>query len=176
MKCPHGYVDHCTPCQREWYRKARASGFIDLEGPTGDGNLSDRGNLHPVSETSDERARLAQRIDDGDAYTAWATSVLHDGPGFRTAEAKEVWRLHAEGLSEREIGTTLTIARRSVRRLLTETRNRVGKVGREKRWRDEKKQRRAQARTLVRRCDPQILVKLVAVMMRQQGLKLPSAS
>ena len=162
--------------QREWYAKLRASGFVYLEGSTGEGDLSDRGNLHPVAETRDEHARLAQRIGDGDAYTSWATSVLHEGPGFRTPEAREVWRLHAEGLSEREIGTTLTMARRSVRRLLAETRERVGKVGNEKRWRNEKKQRQSKLRRLVRQSDPRILAKLVAVMMRQQGLSLPSGS
>lgn len=161
--------------QREWYAKARASGFLDLEGPGDDGALSDRGNLHPVAETGDEYARLGQRVEDGTAYTAWAESVLHNAR-FPSREARECWRLHAEGLSEVEIATALTIKRWRVNKHLVGTRERVGKDGKAKRWRNEKRQRRSQLRALVTRSDPRVLVKLVAVMMRQQVRSSPSGS
>lgn len=154
--------------QREWYAKARASGFEDLEGPTGEGPLSDRGNLHPITEDRAAYQRLGFRIEDGTAYTEWAESVLHS-VSFRSQQERDVWRLHASGLSEVDIGTALTIARRSVRRHLTNTRERVSEVSRKKRWRDQKKQRTAEIRALVTRSDPRVLAKLVAVMMRQQG-------
>jgi len=155
--------------QREWYAKAAASGFVDLEGPSGDGPLSDRGNLHPIAETQQEHQRLASRIQDGDEYTSWAESVLHAG-GFACKEERECWRLHTEGNRETAIATALTITRYQVRGHLEATRNRVGKVGRQKRWADQKRQRTLEIRRLVTRCDPQVLAKLVAVMMRQQGL------
>ena len=159
--------------QRLRAKLLRDSGFVDLEGPTGEGDLSDRGNLHPVAETRDEHARLAERMEDGAAYTEWAESILHN-TRFRSREEREAWRLHAEGLPQRDIAPALTIARRSVRRHLARVEDRVSKVSKEKRWRDRKKQRLAEIRALVRRCDPQILAKLVAVMMRRQGLASPS--
>jgi hypothetical protein len=155
--------------QREWYAKAAASGFVDLEGPGGDGPLSDRGNLHPVDTTVREAKRLGERVQDGQTFVEWAESVLHNTT-FPSKEARECWRLHAEGRSELEIATALTVTRWRVRAHLEDTRKRVSKVSREKRWRDEKKQRRQQIRRLVTRCDPAVLAKLVAVMMRQQGL------
>lgn len=158
--------------QREWYAKLRASGFVDLEGATGDGALSDRGNLHPVAETKDEYERLANRAGEGAAYTAYAESVLHN-VRFPSREAREVWRLHAEGQSEIEIATALTITRWRVREHLASTRERVGKDGKAKRWRNEKRQRASQFRVLVKRADPQILAKLVAVMLQQKGLRSP---
>ena len=150
--------------QREWYARAAASGFVDLEGPSG--TLSDRGNLHPVAETQEEHTRLAQRMEDGAAYTEWADSVLHN-TRFRSRAEREAWRLQAEGMPQRDIAPTLTIARRSVRRHLARVEDRVSKVSRQKRWVDQKKQRVAQVRALVTRCDPRILAKLAAVMLQQ---------
>lgn len=153
--------------QRHWYAKLRETGFEDLESGLEDGRLSNRGKLHVVTDTPEEDARLAQRVSDGTQYTEWAEAVLHN-TRFRSRQEREVWRLHAEGMSEVDIGTALAIARRSVRRHLANTRKRDGKDGREKRWRDQKKQRTAEIRALVTRSDPRILAKLVAVMMRQQ--------
>lgn len=161
--------------QREWYAKLRASGFVDLESGLEDGRLSNRGKLHVVVDTPGEDARLAQRVEDGAAYTAWAESVLHNAH-FPSRETRECWRLHVEGLSEVEIATALAIKRWRVNKHLVGTRERVGKDGKEKRWRNRKRQRAAQIRSLVTRSDPRILVKLVAVMMRQQGLGSPSGS
>lgn len=166
--------------QREWYGKLKAFPELLDEGPDGEGQLSDRGHLHPVAESQEEDARLALRVEDGAAYTEWAESVLHHGPGFRVGPrggqrhdggrtAREVWSLHAAGVSEREIGTTLTIRRRSVRKLLSETRARVSKVSNKKRWQNAKRQRTAQIKALVTRSDPRILAKLVAVMMLHQA-------
>lgn len=161
--------------QREWYAKAAASGFVDLEGPTGDGALSDRGNLHPVAETGAEWQRLGQRVSDGEDYTAWADGVLHNFR-FASREERDIWRLHAEGYGEREIATALTINRNTVHARIVSVKERVGKDGKARRWRNEKKQRRSQVRALVARCDPRILGKLVAVMMRQQARSSPSGS
>ena len=154
----------------------RESGFVDLEGPNGDGELSDRGNLHPVDESIEEHERLAQRMGDGATYVEWAESVLHDGPRFQSREAREVWRLHAEGLSEADIATALTLTRWKVRNHLANTRRRVSEVSEVRRWKHEKRQRRAQLQALVRRCDPETLTTLVALMMRQQVPASRSAS
>lgn len=176
MKCPHGRIDRCSRCQREWYAKAAASGFQDLEGAAGDGQLSDRGNLHPVAETRDEYERLATRMADGGEYTAWAESVLHDGPAFTSEQEREAWRLHAAGLSEVDIATALTVKRATVRAHLAATRRRVSEVSEVKRWRNAKRQREMQARALVRRCEPEMLMALVALMVRAQGQSSPSRS
>lgn len=154
--------------QREWYAKAAASGFVDLEAGLEDGRLSNRGKLHVVTDTPEEDARLARRIEDGTAYTAWAESVLYNAR-FPSREARECWRLHVDGLSEIEIATALAIKRWRVNKHLAGTRERVGKDGKAKRWRNRKRQRAARIRSLVTRSDPRVLVKLVAVMMRQQG-------
>lgn len=153
--------------QREWAAKLRASGFVDLESPGGE--LSDRGNLHPVAETREEHDRLASRMADGDAYTQWATSVLHDGPRFRSREERECWRLHAEGRSEADIATALTITRWKVRGHLAATRIRVSEVSEVKRWRDAKRQRTMQLRRYARKADPEVLMTLAALMLRPAG-------
>jgi hypothetical protein len=165
VKCPHGRTDRCARCQREWYAKAKESGFHDLEGSSGDGPLSDRGNLHPVAETREEYERLASRMTDGDEYTAWAESVLHAGR-FSSREEREAWRLHVEGLSQIEIAPALTTTRATVRTHLAAVKDRVSKVSKVKRWRNEKRQRLMQARRLARETDPQVLTSLVALMMR----------
>lgn len=167
--CPHGKTDRCAKCQRYWYAEAKASGFVDLEAHGGE-DLSDRGNLHPVDETPESRRRLAERMEDGAAYTAYLESVLHHGPRFTSRKARKAWQLRAEGLSEREGASALTIARGTYRKYLARVERRVSKVSRQKRWRDRKKQRKAEIRALVRNCDPRILVRLVAAMMRQRGL------
>lgn len=150
-------------------------GFNDLEGPLGDGPLSDRGNLHPVTESRDERERLAQRVADGAEYVAWAESVLHGGPGFRSSAEREAWRLHAEGYGTREIAPALTMHRRSVRRHLDNVKRRVAEVAEVRRWRNQKEQRKAQIRQLVRRADPHLLATLAAMMVTQrQGQRSPS--
>lgn len=154
--------------QRQWYAKLKAFPELLDEGPDGEGQLSDRGNLHPVTESPEEDARLANRISDGSDYTAWAESVLHN-TRFSSRQAREVWRLHTEGLSEREIATALTIPKTSVHEFVSGTRKRVGKDGKAKRWRNRKRQRATQFRALVARCDPEVLAKLVAVMLQQQA-------
>lgn len=162
--------------QRLRAKLLRDSDFQDLE-PVEDGKLSDRGHLHPVAETAAEDVRLLQRMGDGAEYTAWAESVLHDGPRFGSREQREVWRLHAEGLSELDIATALTITRYQVREHLTETRTRVSEVSQVKRWQNQKKQRASELRRLVRNCDPQVLTTLVALMAtRRRGQLSPSRS
>jgi len=159
--------------QRQWYAKLGPD-ILD-EGPDGEGQLSDRGHLHPIIETPEEDRRLAERTEDGAAYTAWAESVLHHGPKLPPQEAR-VWRMHAQGMGERDIGTALTITRRTVRGHLARTRKRVSKVSKgKKRWRNAKRQRATQFRALVSRCDPRILAKLAAVMMRQLARSSPSS-
>lgn len=162
--------------QREWYAKLKESGFHDLE-PAEDGALSNRGNLHPVSECAAEDERLAHRMNDGAEYASWAESVLHDGPRFASLEEREAWRLHAEGLSEADIATALAITRHQVRGHLAGTRERVSKVSKVKRWQNEKLHRERHLRRLVRNCDPQVLTALVALMAtRRQERRSPSRS
>lgn len=166
--------------QRLRDKMLRDSGFQDLE-PDEDGILSDRGNLHAVDESPAEHARLERRMAEGAEYTSWAESVLHDGPKFASRAERETWRLHAEGLSELDIATALTITRYQVRGHLAGTRERVSKVNRVKRWQNAKKcdprTRPAQLRRLVRDCDPQVLMTLAALMVTQrQARRSPSRS
>ena len=146
--------------QREWDARLKADGFEDLEGHWRDGPLSDRGNLHPVAETREEDERLANRIQDGQAFTSWAEDVLH-AHRFSSPEEREAWRLHASGLSEVAIAAELGHSSRNpVRRHLAAVRARVTKVTKvTKQWRS-KKQRRA----LIRKCDPEMLAKLAALL------------
>lgn len=150
--------------QRIWYAKLKAFPEILDEGPDGEGDLSDRGNLHPVAETREEDERLSQRITDGTGYTSWAESVLHNTP-FPSREARECWRLHTEGLGERDIAATLTTTRWRVSKYLADTRSQVLKVSKVKRWQNEKKQRATQIRRMVRQSDPEMLTQLVALML-----------
>jgi hypothetical protein len=158
--------------QRLRAKLLRDSGFHDLE-PVPGGKLSDRGNLHPVALTRQEDERLAHRMSSGAEYVAWAESVLHDGPRFRSTEQREAWRLHANGLSEMDIATALTITRDRVRVHLAATKERVSKVSKVKRWQNQRKQRTAHLRRLARDCDPQALTTLVALMVRQLARSLP---
>jgi predicted transcriptional regulator len=153
----------------------RDSGFVDLEGPSGEGPLSDRGNLHPVSETPDEHARLGQRMEDGRAFNEWAEAVLHE-TRFPSPRAREAWRLHAEGHSEADIATALTCTRWQVRGYLADTRGRVSKVSKVKRWRNEKRQRLQQMRRLAREAEPDFLMTLAALMLRASASQSQSES
>ncbi|WP_297826366.1 hypothetical protein [Mycobacterium sp.] len=159
--------------QRLRAKLLRESGFHDLE-PVEDGKLSDRGHLHPVTESAAADERLVARMADGAEYTSWAESVLHDGPRFASGEQREVWRLHAEGLSEVDIATALTITRHQVRGHLAGTKERVSKVSKVKRWQNEKLHQQRRMRRLVRNCDPQVLTTLAALMVTQrQGQRSP---
>lgn len=152
--------------QREWYGKLRASGFVDLETSGEDGPLSDRGHPHAVDTSYGEAVSFVHRSQDNATYTEWAQSILH-GARFPSREAREVWRLHAEGHSEADIATVLTVTRWRVRGHLAATRSRVSKVSEVKRWRDAKRQRLSQLRSHVRKADPETLTTLAALMLRQ---------
>jgi hypothetical protein len=162
--------------QRLRDKMLRDSGFHDLE-PVEDGKLSDRGNLHPVTESPAADEHLVARMADGAEYASWAASVLHDGPRFACREQRDAWRLHAEGHSEAGIATALTITRHQVRGHLAGTRERVSKVSKVKRWQNEKRRRTALMTRLVRQADPQVLTTLVAMMaIQRQGRRSLSKS
>ena len=157
-----------TALEREWERKLRESGFHDLEGRDRDGPLSDRGNLHPVEENQEAYVRLGERAAEGQAFTSWADSVLH-GRRFRSREQREAWRLHAEGMGERDIATALTTTRGAIRKLLDEVRRAVRKEGKKKQWRNPRRQRQEELETAMRQA-PELLVPLIATMIRRSGL------
>jgi hypothetical protein len=156
-----------TALEREWERKLRESGFQDREGRDRDGPLSDRGNLHPVEETQEAYDRLGERAAEGQAFTSWADSVLH-GRRFRSREQREAWRMHAEGMGERDIATALTTTRGAVRKLLDETRRAVSKGGK-RQWQNPRRQRLEELETAMRQA-PELLVPLIATMIRRSGL------
>lgn len=156
-----------TALEREWDRRLRESGFADLEGRDRDGPLSDRGNLHPVEETQAAYARLGERAAEGAEWTSWAEGILH-GIRFRSLAHREAWRLHAEGTGERDIATALTTTRGAVRKLLDETRRTVRKGGKKKRWLNQRRQRLEQLESAVRHA-PELLVPLIATMIRASG-------
>lgn len=70
----------------------KADGFADLEAG---GLFSNRGRFG--GRRDDDR----RRMEDGARYTEWATAVLWNGR-FPLPFDREVWRLHAEGLSRED--------------------------------------------------------------------------
>jgi hypothetical protein len=121
--------------RREWAERLRASGFEDLESLRDpDGPLSDRGNLHPVANTPTERGRLAERMEDGAEYQAWARAILHDGP-WKSAQERRIWELHCEGQGDRDIAAALNIKRWRVQAILQAIKARASK-----RWANQQEQ------------------------------------
>jgi hypothetical protein len=92
--------------ENEWRSRLAQSGFQDLEGPTRDAPLSDRGNLH---ESGDENEiPLPERMVHGEAYIDWARHILQK-LNEHSAEGRlkrRLWERHANGESLKEIGRT----------------------------------------------------------------------
>ncbi len=89
--------------QQEWDAKLAASGFVDLE------KRSDGGRL-------DAHMKLPGHVDDDpDAreYYLRAAHLLNE-PGGPIGRAREVWILHADGVSNKEIATRLRARRQDV--------------------------------------------------------------
>jgi hypothetical protein len=114
----------------QWNARLRASGFEDLEGPSG--ALSDRGNLHPVTETEDAHVELAHRIEFGAEYYRWAQAMLHTYR-FRNPMERRIWERHAsgEGLQQaaNELGVTYHAAYAAVNAIKRQ--GKQGKQGKE---------------------------------------------
>lgn len=111
-----------------WRAKLAASGFRDLESADRDGPLSDRGNLHAVTETDAAHESLSQRIENGRAYVAWADGVLHRHR-FRSGLERAIWARHAAGEGIRAIAAALDITYHDARDTLQTIKTRVGKQG-----------------------------------------------
>jgi len=84
--------------QKKWYKKLEKSGFEDAERP--DGNLKwwasrfDRKWYNPTADAAKE------------AYYRFAGQFLH-GHTFEDPMEREIWALHSEGVSMRNIVKTL---------------------------------------------------------------------
>lgn len=91
--------------QDKWYAKLAESGWKDAEYENGD--------LRAYHGNDFRRKRLQARMPDQAAYYAWATDVLN-AYMFETAKEKQIWALHADGLSVREIGRIVGLSRQTV--------------------------------------------------------------
>jgi hypothetical protein len=149
--------------EKEWRAstKLAASGFRDLEGRDRDGPLSDRGNLHVVTEGQSQNERLAERVEHGSAYHTWALDVARTHR-FASPLERDAWASHAAGDGIRETARKLGVnfhrardALHAVRRAL-----RHNKQKRKHEW-DESK-----IRQLVRRSDPTTLARLAALLIQ----------
>jgi len=152
-----------TRLEREWAARLAASGFQDLEGRDRDGPLSDRGNLHVVTEGDGQRERLAERIEHGSAYHTWALDVLRTHR-FASQLERDVWACEVDGIgikgAMRALGITFHRARTTM--LAVKAAVESQQVRRVRRQACEK----AKLRQLIRRSDPTLLAKLAAVLLR----------
>lgn len=83
--------------QAKWYEKLKKKGFKDIE--TEYGLTPDRPPAHDFAKRMGYRQDL---VDDIEGYYEWANKMLHEA-AFKTQTDKDVWRLHAEGKTSREI-------------------------------------------------------------------------
>ena len=102
--------------QREWYAKAAAAGFQDIE-RIGDGHLSRRGTPEPDGHADLSPAGkahwFATRAEQLPAIDNAALELLHRNR-FPSAFHREVWRRHCEGESIQAIKTALRTSARKV--------------------------------------------------------------
>lgn len=88
--------------QARWYKKLAEFGFYDIE-------------INP-NNLREDTARVA----DADAikqYYRQASDYLHTAT-FNTEREQEMWQLHCEGLSLREIGLEVCLSKSTVQRYL----------------------------------------------------------
>src|SRR5579884_251889 len=120
--------------ERKWGAAAKLAkvGFYDLEGRDRDGPLSDRGNLHVVTEGEAQHERLAERVEHGSAYHTWAMDVLRSHR-FASRLEREAWASHADGDGIRETARKLGMSLHRVMRALRNVRAEVqqGNQGKE---------------------------------------------
>lgn len=152
-----------TALEREWAAKLHASGFRDLEGRDRDGPLSDRGNLHVVTEGDGQQERLAERIEHGSAYNTWAMGILHSHR-FASRLEREAWAHHARGeglkTAAAALGCTYHDARDAVNAVKAAVQRDVRQV------REQLCEKPTNLRKLVRRADPGTLLRLAQVLLQ----------
>jgi hypothetical protein len=120
--------------RREWSERLAEAGFQDLESTRDpDGPLSDRGNLHPVEHSPAEQRRLAERIEDGTDYQAWARDILHRSH-WRNATERRIWELHCDGTGDRGIAAALTVNRHRVQAVISNVKAKAAR-----RWESQRK-------------------------------------
>jgi hypothetical protein len=153
--------------EAEWRAKLKASGFADLEGSDRDGPLSDRGNLHAVTETDHEHERLRQRIATGSAYSAWASGVLHSHR-FRSSLERRIWERHADGDGLATTAQALGITYHSARDAVNAVKARINQSSQSKEtvWRARKDRRARQYRPLTLETAAKLALVLVRSLMQ----------
>lgn len=97
---------HLAQLQREWYEKARRSGFRDIESPSG---AIARRCAPKVAITSEEQDRAHHLVE---------VRRFLRGHRFRSAWELRVFRLYADGLSYRQIAKQVRAGRKRVRAAL----------------------------------------------------------
>lgn len=152
-----------TALEREWSAKLRASGFRDLEGRDRDGPLSDRGNLHVVTEGDGQQERLAERIEHGSAYNTWAMHVLHTHR-FASRLEREAWGHHARGEGLRDAARSLDCTYHDARDAVNAVKARVKRQGDQ--GEEQICEKPTNLRKLVRRSDSGTLLKLAQVLIQ----------
>lgn len=83
--------------QREWYAKAKASGFEDAE----DTARADRPLKHWHSTRFLKQTRPMRR-EATETYYEMCRAIIHTFP-FKTPRHRKIWELHSEGKSRRDI-------------------------------------------------------------------------
>lgn len=99
----------------DWRRKLQASGFRDIERPDGQLASPDTAKNQPGKQSNPERAHAVER-DNHAAYFTRATQVMALRGFWRLRpDTRAVWRLHAQGQSNREIASKLGLTLKKVR-------------------------------------------------------------
>ncbi len=137
--------------------------FPDLEGRDPDGPLSDRGNLHVVTEGEGQNERLAERIQHGSAYHTWAHDVLRTHT-FASQLERDAWASHADGDGIRETARKLGVTFHRARGALQDVR--AALAAKQVRQVREHSCGKAKIRQLVRQSDPRVLARLAALLIQ----------
>jgi len=105
--------------QAEWYEKARASGFTDIE--DGDGFID-------ADAEKQAKKTLLNCPDRAEALANYYTEAERalGSLVFESAQDRAIWVHHARGATEHEVARLVGVTRQAVQRRLAKYRKRVG--------------------------------------------------
>ena len=109
--------------QKEWYAKLKEEGFEDIEYFDSDLEPKDwlKGNskFSPIWGDEQIAATHDQRESSGNLdYYLQATALLHKEDVFASDTEREIWEMHADGLSLRSIGKQVGFSHPKVMRII----------------------------------------------------------